>query len=106
MMKILVLWLRATGLTLEWTADDGRTFQITGLQGMAGYWERFFHAGTTPTRRNVGESEAEQVFGTGSPNFLLYRRLQDEAGAERVTRKQVLDRVEQMFPGATAAKRS
>jgi len=100
MITIILAWLQATGLTLEWTAGDGRTFQFSGHHGMVGCWERFFHSRQHPTRRAVSEKEAAKVWAAAVEPLLLYSVFKDEEGAERLTREQILDRVEDMFPGS------
>lgn len=92
--KVLA-YLVATNKNLEWTTPDGRTFQISSIHGMSGYWERFFHAGETPTRRNVGESEMQDVFQMGTEYLFCDSSKKD---AEKITQAQLLERVETLFP--------
>lgn len=94
-MKKILLWLQLEGKTLEWELG-GRTFQFSGHPQMAGYWERFFHAGSHPTRRQMSEAEAKKAF-RDSDSFLLYSVRKDESGAETLSREQVLSRVAQVF---------
>ncbi len=98
-MRFLLAFLQATGQTLEWTTSNGRTFQVSGRQGMVGCWERFFPASDHPYRRELGMAEAQQQFDSAN-EFTLYTM----PGEERLNREQVLDRIEQMFPGSVRRK--
>lgn len=98
---MVLAYLQSVEETLEWTTSDGRTFQIAGDKRFAGYYERFFHAGSHPTRRNMTEKEAEKAFGSGSATgkFGLYSGLADEVGQD-ITREQLYDKIEELFPGS------
>lgn len=103
MIRFLVAFLQPTGKSLEWTTSEGRTFQISGHRGMIGCWERLFPANDHPYRRQLGLEEAQQQF-EAADEFVLYALQQEEAGAERLNREQVLDRIEQMLPGSVRRK--
>lgn len=102
-MGFMMLWLSVTGQNLEWTTSDGRTFLISGDHRILGCWERFFRSGEYPARVKMGVTDAQEKFE--SANILtLYTIRNDEVGAEQLTREQVFDRVEQMFPGSVRRK--
>ncbi len=89
---------------LEWETSDGRTFQILGSYAdqIGAYWERFFPPNDHPYRRPLTWVEAQAAFEAAVEPLILYSLYKDESEAEQLTREQVLDRVEQMFPGFRA----
>jgi hypothetical protein len=96
-VKIILLWLQTTGLTLEWTSAEGRTFQCAGRRGMAGFWERLFHSGSHPTRRQMSDREAAEHFAAAE-SLVLYTPYKDEG--ETISREQLFGKIEELFPGA------
>ena len=97
---LIFAYLQAVGMNLEWTTSDGRTFQIAGNRQIAGYYERFFppKSGMNhPTRRNLGEQEAKMAFLAVETYKLYSHRLDD---GEDVTREQLYDKIEGLFPGS------
>lgn len=102
-MRVVLAFLQVLTKNLEWTTSDGRTFQILGSYGdrISAYWERFSLPGKSPSRRLLTWNEAQAAFDAATEKFLLYAIRKDEFGAEWLTREQLLDRVEKMFPGST-----
>ena len=88
-----ILFLQASGLSLEWTTIEGRTFIATG--GGVQYWERFLREDQHPTRTAVSSSEIARALGEAHEPFTLFSVRKDELGVERLTREQLLDRVEE-----------
>ncbi len=72
-VAMLELWAEATGKVLEWTTDEGRTFQICGIKGVVGRYERFFHKGSHPTRQPVSTDEIANQLQKAASQFELYR---------------------------------
>jgi len=69
----LLLWCQLhRRVAVEWEVG-GRIFQAADLGPNAGcgVWERFFPAGSHPTRRNVGNSEAQGLLAQAT-EFLVY----------------------------------
>ena len=101
MTRIILSFLQVSNKTLEWTTSDGRTFQILGsYSGRSAYWERFFPPNDHPYRRQLTWSDALVAWKAAIEPLTLYSLRKDEEGVEQLTREQVLDRVEQMFPGS------
>lgn len=110
MIQVVLLWLKATGLTLEWEVGHNvvgceriQTFQMSAHPGMEGCWERFFQEGSHPTRRRVPELEMQDIFDirTGFERYVLYSIRKDEEGAETLMRLQLFEKIEELLPGAT-----
>lgn len=90
----VLAYLVATSENLEWTTPAGRTFQISSIRGMAGFWERFFHANNHPTRRNVGGKEMQDAFLSGT-EFLLCGST--KKNAEKLSQAQLSQKVSELF---------
>jgi len=71
-LALLRVWVEGERKALEWSVG-GRTFQILGLKGSEGVYERFFGGASHPTRRPVGEIEALEVLQNATSPFELYR---------------------------------
>ena len=99
-IQMILLWLQSLGKTLEWTAGDGRTYQLTGHRQMTGGYERFFHKNSHPTRRNAGMSEMQTAFEAAAEPILLYRVMHNDSDAERLTRDEIIARVKKKFSGS------
>lgn len=54
----LFIALCAKSLVIDYVSDD-RTYQISGDHRFQGMYERIFHSDSHPTRRNIGNSEAQ-----------------------------------------------
>jgi len=75
-LALLQAWVEGERKALEWDVREGermRTFQICGLSGAEGYWERFFRANTNPIRRRVGESEIIDALERATSPLEFYR---------------------------------
>jgi hypothetical protein len=72
-LTLLRTFVEGERKALEWTTKDGRTFQILGLRGAEGCYERFFHADSHPTRRRVGEEEIVAALLAAAAPLELYR---------------------------------
>lgn len=70
---MLQSWAETTGKALEFTTTEGRTFQICGVRGAIGCFERFFHEGSHPTRRNASTDEMAEQLKKAASQFELYR---------------------------------
>lgn len=70
---LLRVWVEGERKALEWSVG-GRTFQILGLKGGEGCYERFFNRGKHPTRRRVGDKEATAALQDATSPLVLYRR--------------------------------
>jgi len=91
--SMILPYLMATKLTLEWVVG-GRTFQISGKDGQAGYWERFFHEGGHPTRNPMTEDQAREQFEAGGA-YTLYELYVDQG--EKLNREQLFARIGEFF---------
>ncbi|MDP2656613.1 MAG: hypothetical protein Q8P11_03575 [bacterium] len=92
--NMVLAYLVATQKNLEWTTPDGRTFQISSIRGMSGFWERFFHAGDHPTRRSVGEAEMQDAFQNGNEYLLCGST---KKNAEKITQAQLVEKISELF---------
>ncbi len=98
MIRFVLLYLQATGLTLEFATSVGRVFQFSGKDGIRGLWERFIRPDQHPTRSALGMGQAEEAWQEATGPLLLYSVRKDEEGAEWLTREQILHCAEEMFP--------
>jgi len=89
----ILLWSQLVGLTVEFEVD-GRTYQITGRQGMAGLWERLFHAESHPTRRSVGEAEMNSAIARAEV-FSVYALYKNES--ETLTPLALEEKIKNLF---------
>jgi len=87
--KLVSAWVLASGKALEWCVGN-RTFQMSGISGAQGNYERFFPKRGHPTRRNVGAGEVETAFYAATTELQIYR---GEKGGDDAT----------MFPNPAAA---
>jgi hypothetical protein len=71
-LTFLQVWVEGNQQALEFSVND-RTFQISGIRGAVGLYERFFHESSHPTRRNVGESEMLKALKNATSQLELYR---------------------------------
>jgi hypothetical protein len=55
-LALLRIWAEGNQKSLEWKVGD-RTFQISGVRGSEGCFERFFGRGLHPTRKIVTDAE-------------------------------------------------
>lgn len=88
-MKIQMLFLAlcAKGLVIDLTSAENRAYQISGDQRFQGMYERLFHADSHPTRRNIGNTEAQAALDqateirlwTGSTQFRVISETELEA---------------------------
>ena len=101
-MKVrrVLLWSQLSGLTVEFELEE-RTFQITGRNGMIGYWERFFPENDHPYRRKIDESEMEKLLSFASV-FLIYKIWRDEA--ETLARGEFEKKIKDIFKGVKGGK--
>ena len=60
-IKNLLLALCAKSLVIDFVVTDGKVFQISGDRRFSGMFERYFHSNQHPTRREVGEVEAQKA---------------------------------------------
>jgi len=75
-LALIQTWVEGEHKALEWDVREGervRTFQILGLAGAEGCWERFFRAEGHPTRRRVGESEIIDALLRATSPLEFYR---------------------------------
>lgn len=56
----LLTALMGHGLTIDFKVGR-KTFQISGLSGMVGFWERFFPKDDHPYRREAGKAEIQRA---------------------------------------------
>jgi len=104
MIRLILLYLQATSLTLEFATPEGRVFQFSGKDGIRGLWERFIRPDQHPTRTALGVSQAEEAWQAAMEPLVLYRVRKDTADSERLTREQILDRFEEMFPRSVSRR--
>lgn len=71
-LAFIQTWVEGERKALEWAVGE-RTFQICGVRGAEGCWERFFHAEGHPTRRKVSESEIVDALEQATSPFEFYR---------------------------------
>jgi len=64
----ILLWALMKSSGVDFSVN-GETFQISNLG--KGYWKRFFHAGSHPTRGNVSQEEIQKALDNAS-EFTLY----------------------------------
>lgn len=69
----LQVWVEGEQQALEWLTSDGRTYQICGIRGATGLFERFFHKDSHTTRRNAGSAEVLDALQKVSGTLELYR---------------------------------
>lgn len=70
-LTFLQVWVEGNQQALEFSVNN-RTFQISGIRGTVGLYERFLE-GTHPTRRNVGEAEMFKALKDATSQLELYR---------------------------------
>ncbi len=70
---IITAWVDREGQALEWTTDEGRTFQIVGDRRFRGMYERFFHENSHPTRQRIEADEVLVALQRVASTFELYR---------------------------------
>ena len=58
-IQMLFLALCAKGLVIDLVTSENRTYQISGDRRFQGMFERLFHTDSHPTRRNIGNTEAQ-----------------------------------------------
>lgn len=92
---IVLSFLEVLGKALDFTTADGRRWQIAGIRGMTGAWERFFHEDSHPTRRSVGQAEIWAAYQAATEPLTLARHQYD---AEQITRSELETRIREMFP--------
>jgi hypothetical protein len=99
-IEMILLWLIGLGKVLEWTTGDGRTYQLSGNRQMSGGFERFFHENGHPTRRNAGMLEMQTAFEAAAEPILFYTIMHNDRNAERLTRNEIIARVQETVPGS------
>lgn len=70
-LTFLQVWTEGNQQALEFSVNN-RTFQISGIRGVVGLYERFF-GGNHPTRRTVGEAEMLEALNVATSQLELYR---------------------------------
>ncbi len=94
---MIILWLQATGgKNLQWQTKDGRTIQISGREGMRGYWQRFLDTKPHPTRKALSEDEAFATFQDAAGEFVLYDLYVDQG--EQFTAEKLFAKIQEVFP--------
>ena len=82
----------------EQSASKERTFQILGCnEQVSGFYERLFHKGAHPTRRNVGAREMQKHFDAAE-SFVLYEIYKDEG--ETLSKAELSAKIAEQFPSA------
>ena len=71
-LALIQIWVEGEQQALEFSVNN-RTFQISGIRGATGLYERFFHKNSHPTRRNVGTKEMLETLQKATSQFELYR---------------------------------
>lgn len=69
-VAVIRVWVEGERKALEWSTE-GRTFQISGVRGSEGSFERFFHKGSHPTRRSMSDAEVCKAL-QGATHLELY----------------------------------
>ena len=83
------VWVEGEQKALEFSVGT-RTFQISGIKGATGNYERHFHESSHPTRSNLGKEAMVNALNGATTELQLYR---GEKGGDDAT----------MFPNADAA---
>lgn len=91
--RLLFLALCAKRLVIDLITSENRTYQISGDHRFRGMHERIFHEGSHPTRRNVGEAEAQAAL-----NAVTEIRLWEEHQGYRVVSAAELEAELAPFP--------
>ncbi|MFH1030053.1 MAG: hypothetical protein V1770_02230 [bacterium] len=92
----MLYWSRISGQTVEFELG-GKTFQITGREGMTGYWEKIFHENSNPTRREVGVKEMNNLVEKAE-SFRVYALHEDEG--EDLSPEELDNRIKETFSGS------
>ncbi len=70
-LTLLRVWVEGERKALEWTTREGRTFQILGVRGSEGCYERFLDR-VPPTRRRISDTEVMEALQNASSPLELY----------------------------------
>ncbi|MES2087954.1 MAG: hypothetical protein V4467_03085 [Patescibacteria group bacterium] len=76
-LVLLRVWVEGNHSALEWKVGD-RTFQILGIKGAEGGYERFFDRGKHPMRQRISEQEVMKALENAISPLELY---QNEKGS-------------------------
>lgn len=71
-LTLIQVWVEVEQQALEFSVND-RTFQICGIRGATGLYERFLNKDSHPTRRNVGTAEMLDALKKATSQLELYR---------------------------------
>ena len=72
-LTFIQTWVECESQALEWTTRKGRTYQVCGIKGATGFFERHFHADSHPTRRSVSATEVINALESVDGQLELYR---------------------------------
>lgn len=73
-LTLIQVWVAGQQKALEWFVGS-RTFQILGVRGTEGLYERHFHGSEhpTPTRSNLGAEAMAEALNGATSQLRLYR---------------------------------
>ena len=72
-LTLIRVWVEGNQKALEWSVGE-RTFQILGITGAEGCYERFFFQGSEhPRRRRVSDGEVIDALQGATSSLELYR---------------------------------
>lgn len=76
-LALLRVWAEGNRKSLEWKVGD-KTFQICGVQGAQGYYERFFSRGSRPTRKSVTDAEVLDALVNATSQIKFWHNEKDQ----------------------------
>lgn len=81
-IALIQAWIEGEKKALEWSVGS-RTFQISGIRGAEGLFERHFHGASHPTRSRVEAPEIMDAINKATTVIWSYRG--EKGGVDTIT---------------------